>query len=135
MNAYLAGAAKLGAALGRDDTLPAWLAQGSQLGGVPRRSLGVIAALAALSLGATTLAGVGPKPLVLVTSGCFVMVYGLGAAAALKLLPRGGIAHRCAWISLVAVAGLFLTTGWYFVWPLLLAGAALLYLRAAGRGR
>lgn len=54
---------------------------------------------------------------------------------ALKLLPRGGIAHRCAWISLVAVAGLFLTTGWYIVWPLLLAGAALPYLRVAGRGR
>ncbi|AJX13570.1 putative amino acid transporter [Burkholderia ubonensis MSMB22] len=54
---------------------------------------------------------------------------------ALKLLPCGGIAHRCAWISLVAVAGLFLTTGWYIVRPLLLASAALLYLRVAGRGR
>ncbi|MDY7803401.1 amino acid permease [Burkholderia stagnalis] len=134
MNAYFAGAAKLGAALGRDGALPAWLAQGSQVGGVPRRSLGVIAALAALALVATTVADVGPKPLVLATSGCFVMVYGLGAAAALKLLPRGGIARRCAWVSLVAVAGLFLTTGWYFVWPALLAGGALLYLRAAARG-
>lgn len=134
MNAYFAGAAKLGAALGRDGALPAWLAQGSQIGGVPRRSLGVVAALAALAMVATTVADVGPKPLVLVTSGCFVMVYGLGAAAALKLLPRGGIARRCAWVSLVAVAGLFLTTGWYFVWPALLAGGALLYLRVAARG-
>ncbi|WP_455731232.1 APC family permease, partial [Burkholderia stabilis] len=132
MNAYFAGAAKLGAALGRDGALPAWLAQGSQVGGVPRRSLGVIAVLAAIALAATTISDVGPKPLVLVTSGCFVMVYGLGAAAALKLLPRGGIAYRCAWISLVAVAGLFLTTGWYLLCPLLLAGGALLYLQVAG---
>jgi len=109
MNAYFAGAAKLGAALGRDGALPGWLAQGSQVGGVPRRSL------AAVALAATTLAGVGPTPLVLVTSGCFVMVYGLGAAAALKLLPRGSVAYRCAWISLIAVAGLFVTTGWYVV--------------------
>lgn len=92
----------------------------------------MIAVLAAVALAATTLSDVGPKPLVLVTSGCFVMVYGLGAAAALRLLPRGGIAYRCAWISLVAVAGLFLTTGWYILCPLLLAGGALLYLRVAG---
>ncbi|MDN8010258.1 amino acid permease [Burkholderia multivorans] len=133
MNAYFAGAAKLGAALGRDGALPAWLAQGSQVGGVPRRSLGAIALLAAVALAATTLAGVGPTPLVLVTSGCFVMVYGLGAAAALKLLPRGSVAYRCAWISLIAVAGLFVTTGWYVVCPLLLAGGALLYLRMTVR--
>ncbi|RQU94556.1 APC family permease [Burkholderia cenocepacia] len=135
MNAYFAGAAKLGAALGRDGALPAWLAQGSQVGGVPRRSLGVIAVLAAVALAATALSDVGPKPLVLVTSGCFVMVYGLGAAAALKLLPRGGIAYRCAWISLIAVAGLFVTTGWYFLCPLLLAGGALLYLQITGPRR
>ncbi|WP_224020056.1 amino acid permease, partial [Burkholderia vietnamiensis] len=133
MNAYFAGAAKLGAALGRDGALPAWLAQGSQVGGVPRRSLGVIAALAAAALAATAFSDVGPKPLVLVTSGCFVMVYGLGAAAALKLLPRASAAYRCAWVSLIAVAGLFLTTGWYLFFPLLLAGAALLYLRLARR--
>ncbi|MCM3755176.1 hypothetical protein M3665_24970, partial [Bacillus licheniformis] len=62
-------------------------------------------------------------------------VYGLGAAAALKLLPRGGIAYRCAWISLIAVAGLFVTTGWYFLCPLLLAGCALLYLQVTGARR
>ncbi|MCA3790621.1 MAG: amino acid permease, partial [Burkholderia sp.] len=49
-----------------------------------------------------------------------------------KLLPRGSIAYRCAWVSLIAVAGLFLTTGWYFLFPLLLAGAALLYLQVTG---
>ena len=39
MNTYHAGAAKLGAALGRDAALPAWFAKGSQAGEIPRRSL------------------------------------------------------------------------------------------------
>ncbi|WP_323117946.1 APC family permease [Burkholderia alba] len=129
MNAYFAGAAKLGAALGRDGALPGWLAHGSQTGGVPRRSLALIAALAGCALVAAVVTGMGPKPLVLVTSGCFVMVYALGAAAAMKLLPRGSFAHRCSFVALVAVAGLFVTTGWYLAWPLALAAAALAYLR------
>jgi amino acid efflux transporter len=44
VNAYFAGAAKLGAALGRDGALPAWLAQGSSAGDVPRHGLAVVAA-------------------------------------------------------------------------------------------
>lgn len=39
MNAYFAGAAKPGAALGRDGGLPPWFGQGSSAGEVPRRSL------------------------------------------------------------------------------------------------
>jgi amino acid efflux transporter len=47
MNAYYAGAAKLGAALGRDGALPGWLARGSSAGEVPRRSLAVVSTLGA----------------------------------------------------------------------------------------
>ncbi len=129
MNAYYAGAAKLGAALGRDGALPAWLARGSSAGEMPRRSLAVVAGLAGLALAATTLAGVGPKPLVLLTTGCFVLVYALGTAAALRLLPRGGGAHRSALVALVFVAALLVMTGWYLTWPLVIAAAALVYLR------
>ena len=42
MNAYFAGTAKLGAALGRDGALPEWFARGSEAGEVPRRSLAVV---------------------------------------------------------------------------------------------
>jgi amino acid efflux transporter len=129
MNAYFAGAAKLGAALGRDGALPPWLAQGSRAGDVPRRSLFVIAALATFALVVVVLAGVGPKPLVLLTTGSFVTVYALGTAAALRLLPRHSWPHRCARIALVAVAGLCCATGWYLLWPLVVTGCALLYLR------
>ena len=129
MNAYYAGAAKLGAALGRDGALPEWLAHGSSVGDVPRRSLAVIAVLAGVAMLVTIVAGVGPKALVLITTGSFVTVYALGTAAALRLLPRGSGAHRCALVALVAVAFLLVMTGWYLLWPLFITASALLYLR------
>jgi amino acid efflux transporter len=133
MNAYYAGAAKLGAALGRDGALPSWLAHGSRAGDVPRRSLAVVAGLSALALAAVTIAGVGPRPLVLLTTGSFVTVYALGTASAVRLLPRGSWAHWCALIALIAVAALCLATGWYLLWPLAITGCALFYLQVRGR--
>ena len=129
MNAYFAGAAKLGAALGRDGALPAWLAKGSVAGDVPRRSLAAVTLLAALAMIGVALTGMGAKPLVMLTTGSFVTVYALGSAAALRLLPRGTAAHRCAVCALVAVAGLAAATGWFLLWPLFMSGCALLYLR------
>ncbi|GHF14664.1 amino acid permease [Streptomyces spiralis] len=129
MNAYFAGAAKLGAALGRDGALPAWLSQGSSVGEVPRRSLAVVAGLSGLALTVTAVAAVGPRPLVLLTTGSFVTVYALGTAAALRLLPRGTLPHRCALLALLAVAVLLVMTGWYLLWPLIVTASALCYLR------
>lgn len=133
MNAYFAGAAKLGAALGRDGALPAWLAAGSLAGDVPRRSLAVIGVLAAACMTGVAVAGVGPKPLVLLTTGSFVTVYALGCAAALRLLPRATAAYRCAQCALVCVIALCVATGWFLLWPLAMSGCALLYLRWNGR--
>ncbi|GGW61944.1 amino acid permease [Streptomyces caelestis] len=129
MNAYFAGAAKLGAALGRDGALPAWFSQGSSVGEVPRRSLAVVSGLSGLALTATTVADVGPQPLVLLTTGSFVTVYALGTAAALRLLPRGALPHRSALLALIAVAALLVMTGWYLLWPLTVTASALCYLR------
>ncbi|MFD9126935.1 APC family permease [Kitasatospora sp. NPDC059571] len=133
MNAYFAGAAKLGAALGRDGALPAWLARGSSAGEVPRRSLSLVTGLAAVALAVTTLVGVGPQPLVLLATGSFVTVYALGTAAAVRLLPRGGLPHRCALIALAAVAVLLAMTGRYLLWPLVVTAGALGYLRRRRR--
>ncbi|MDT0322210.1 APC family permease [Streptomyces millisiae] len=129
MNAYFASAAKLGAALGRDGALPPWLARGSVAGEVPRRSLAVVAGGSALSLAVVVALDLGPKPLVLLSTGCFVTVYAVGVAAALRLLPRRSPGWVAALVSLTAVLALFLMSGRYLLWPLLLAGAALLYLR------
>jgi amino acid efflux transporter len=133
MNAYYAGAAKLGAALGRDGALPAWLADGSRAGEVPRRSLAAVSIGGAASLAVVTVADVGVRPLVLLTTGCFVLVYALGTAAAIRLLPRGSLTRRLAFVALVAVAALLAATGVYLLWPLLLAAVALGYQRTFGR--
>ncbi len=135
MNAYLAGAARLGAALGQHGGLPGWLARGGSAGEVPRRSLALVAGLSALVMGVVLAARTGPTPLVMLTTGNFVLVYVLGTAAALRLLPRSDRAHRYARLSLVAVAGLLAAAGWYLLWPLLLATGALLYLRLRPTGR
>jgi amino acid efflux transporter len=129
MNAYFAGAAKLGAALGRDGALPAWLASGSSAGEVPRRSLAVVSSLSALALGVVALTAVGPRPLVLLTTGSFVLVYVLGTAAAVRLLPRRSLAHRAAIVALAAVVVLLFMTGVYMLWTLAIAVAALAYER------
>ncbi|MCI0688595.1 MAG: amino acid permease [Sporichthyaceae bacterium] len=125
MNAYFAGAAKLGAALGRDGALPAWFARGSQTGGVPRTSLAVVCGLASLALAAVAVAGVGVRPAVLLTTGSFVLVYVLGTAAAIRLLPRRTWSHRAAVVGFLAVVALLVLTGWYVLWTLIVVAGAL----------
>lgn len=138
MNAYYAGAAKLGAALGRDGALPAWLARGSVVGEVPRRSLGVVSVLGFAALFATVLTRTGAEPLVLLTTGSFVAVYAIGVAAAIRLLPRRSKGRAASFAALAAVLVLLAMSGGYLLWPLAVSGAALLYVgwrrRRAPRG-
>lgn len=129
MNAYYAGAAKLGAALGRDGALPAWLARGAATGAVPRRSLGVVALLGAASLAVVAATGTGTRALVLLTGGCFVLVYLVGTAAAIRLLPRRSPARGCAVAAFAAAVGLLAVTGWYVLGALVIAGGAVWYTR------
>lgn len=129
MNAYYAGAAKLGAALGRDGGLPSWLGRGSGTGQAPRRSLAVLGTSATAVLAVVVAAGIGTRPLVSLTTGLFVAVYLVGVAAAVKLLPRRSAPRAAAMVSLAAVIVLLVMSGLYLVWPVLVAGGALLYLR------
>jgi amino acid efflux transporter len=129
MNAYYAGAAKLGAALGRDQALPAWLARGSSAGEVPRRSLAVVSGTSAVALAAVAVVGVGPRPLVLLTTGSFVLVYLLGTAAAIRLLPKRSWSRRAAVVAFASSLFLLAATGVYLLWTLLVAVGALAYLR------
>jgi amino acid efflux transporter len=135
LNAYYAGAAKLGAALARDGALPAALARGSVAGEVPRRSLGLLGALALSGLLLDVAFEVGLSPLVFLTNGLFVTVYVVGAAAAVRLLPRRTKARAAAMVTLAVVAMLLVGSGPYLVWPLLVTGAALLYLRVSRRSK
>jgi amino acid efflux transporter len=128
MNAYFAGAAKLGAALGRDGALPSWLAHGSEAGGVPRRSLLTLASLTLVVLIVTDVAHIHVEPLVLMTTGAFVIVYILGTAAALRLLEAGSWGRRAALLALIFDILLLATTGVYLLWSIAIAVCAVIYL-------
>jgi amino acid efflux transporter len=133
MNAYFAGSAKLGAALARDGALPRWLARGATAGEVPRRSLALVASLATLSLVVAAVLGLGTRQLVLATTGAFVIVYILGCAAAVRLLPRRSWPRATAVIALVSSLALLAVTGWALLWAATVAVLALVYLRWRGR--
>jgi amino acid efflux transporter len=116
VNAYLAGASRLGAALARDGALP------KRFVGTPRKSLAFVTvgglASAALPMSLHT-------SLLLVT-GCFTLVYVLGTAAALRLLPAGW-SRRGAGVAFVAVLGLLWLNGAPALLSLGIAAAAIVY--------
>jgi amino acid efflux transporter len=125
INAYFAGGARLGAALARDGSLPAWLAHGSTAGEVPRRSLSVVALGGLTSLAVITLGDFSLNAPLLMTTGTFTLVYAVGTAAALKLLPRGTWVRRGAAVGFVATLALLVLTGTHLLGPALIGAGAL----------
>jgi amino acid efflux transporter len=116
VNAYLAGASRLGVALARDGALPA------RIVGTPRKSLafvtigGLVSALLPIDLHTS----------LLMVTGCFTLVYVLGTAAALKLLPAGW-SRRGAGVAFVAVLGLLALNGRPALLSLGFAAGAVVY--------
>ncbi len=135
INAYFAGGARLGAALARDGSLPTWLARGSSAGEVPRRSLAVVALGGFTSLLVITLGQLSLNAPLLMTTGAFSLVYAVGTAAALKLLPTGTWVRRGAGVGLVATLGLLGLTGTHLLGPALIGAGAVAWTAWHGRTR
>ncbi|WP_433302728.1 APC family permease [Actinoplanes sp. CA-030573] len=116
VNAYLAGASRLGAALARDGALPV------RVFGTPRKSLTFVlfASLASVALPFAL------KTSMLLVTGCFTLVYVLGTAAALRLLPAGP-SRAGAGVAFVAVIGLLVLTGPPALLSLVVAAGAIGY--------
>jgi amino acid efflux transporter len=116
VNAYLAGASRLGVALARDGALPA------RIVGTPRRSLAFV------TVGglASVLLPIDLHTSMLLVTGCFTLVYVLGTAAALKLLPAGW-SRRGAGVAFVAVVGLLVLNGPPALLSLGVAAGAIVY--------
>ncbi len=131
MNAYFAGASKLGSALGRDGALPLWLAEGSRAGEIPRRSLLVVTVLAAATWGISALAGLDFDVWMVLATGSFAMVYVLGTASAVKLFGAGWT-RTGAIIGLVTAIALTVSIGWAMLWSVVVSAAALTYLTLRG---
>jgi amino acid efflux transporter len=141
MNAYFAGGSRLAAALAREGSLPEWLAPGAGTGEAPRRGVVAIAAASMLSLLVTAVLGLGLSPLMLLATGCFTLVYVLGTASALRLLPRWSRAWWTAAVAFASVIGLLVANGLHALWALAIVSLSLLHHRwrtsapaSSGRG-
>ncbi|TJZ43605.1 APC family permease [Streptomyces piniterrae] len=139
VNSYLAGASRLGAALGRDGAAPRWLAKGGGPGEAPRRSLAVLggtAVLLATAAGFGGADGAGLEPLMRATATCLAAVTLAGLAAALVLLPRRTPLWCGVLASSVLTAAVLAFSGWLLLIPTALALASFCFLtlrRFAGR--
>lgn len=125
LNLYLGAFAKLGASLGRDGDLPRWMAAGAESGGIPRRSLGVVAGVLAVYLAALIAVDLNLTPFILIHTSCMIAIYVLGMIAAVRLLERWSVGWWLAVTSVVLVAGLVVLAGANLLFPLALAAAAL----------
>ena len=83
-------------------------------------ALGGLASLAVITVGDLSL----NAPL-LMTTGAFTLVYVVGTAAALRLLPRGTWVRRGAAVGFVATLGLLALTGTHLLGPALIGVGAL----------
>jgi amino acid efflux transporter len=118
INAYFAGASRLGAALSITGGMPRWL--GADIGDgrrTPRRALVVVAGLGLVVTVGEALLGLPTDATLLITTGTFALVYVVGTAAAVRLLP-GGWPRIAAVISFVASVGLVVLTGLPVLIPL-----------------
>jgi amino acid efflux transporter len=129
MNAYLAGASRLGAALARDSALPRLLAKGHRPGETPHRSLGLLLALSVLVSVCALVARVQLSQMMLAASACFVAVTVAGLIAALRLLSRSSAVWWGALFATGVMSIVLAFAGWFLLLPLLLGVAAIAWSR------
>lgn len=135
INAYFAGAARLGASLSLAGAMPEWLGGDLRAGADnPRRAL-VVVALGGLgvTIGGAAL-GARTDATLLVTTGTFALVYVVGTAAAVRLLP-GGWPRVAAVVSLVASCALVALIGPPVLLPVVTGLVGMAWSSARGRPR
>jgi amino acid efflux transporter len=136
VNTYIAGGARLGAALARDGALPAGLARGAAAGQVPHRSLFLLAGMTGLLTAVVIPFGLGLDTLMRATAACLAAVTLVGMAAAMRLLPRGGRHGRVLAGSAAVFTGVtMLSCGFFLLVPAVVAAVGVLVIRGRGRGR
>ncbi|MET8130093.1 amino acid permease, partial [Streptomyces sp. NPDC005231] len=125
MNAYLAGASRLGVVLARDGLLPSALAKGQGAGEVPRRSLALLFMLCAVVWATVPLIGARLEDLVLAASACCIAVTVAGLASGIRLLPHGSAVWWGAVLASVVTSVVLAFSGWFLLVPLAVGVLAL----------
>jgi amino acid efflux transporter len=77
--------------------------------------------------------GIGLTDFMLLTTGGFTLVYVLGCAAAVRLLPRRTWGWWMAVVALASVLALLAMTGLHVAWAVAVAAAGLFYRRRVER--
>ncbi|MHC5262685.1 APC family permease [Streptomyces sp. UC4497] len=125
VNAYLAGASRLGEALGRQGAMPRGITTQSPGDGVPRRSLTVVT-LASVSITmAAALGLIGLDGLLRATSACLAAVTLAGLASATVLLRGRTLLRISAAASCGVVGTVLVFCGPFLLVPAVLAAAAI----------
>jgi amino acid efflux transporter len=106
MNVYTAAAAKLAAALATQRALPGWLAGDSDRS-VPRRPLFGLGVTACFLLGALAFGVSSTGDLIRATSACFIAVYVLALASAVRMLAGRLRATAVLALALICVVAVF----------------------------
>jgi amino acid efflux transporter len=106
MNVYTAAAAKLAAALATERALPGWLA-GDSYRSVPRRPLFALGVTACFLLGALAFGVSSTGALIRATSACFIAVYVLALASAVRMLAGRLRATAVLALALICVVAVF----------------------------
>ena len=122
MNVYMGGSAKLAAALAHEGALPRWLG-GDGHRSIPRRPLLVLAIVGGVLLLALGAGFSSAADLVRATSACFVSVYVLSLASAVRILA--GWTRVAAGVSLALVACVAVFSSTFLLVPLAAAAVAL----------
>lgn len=122
MNVYLGGTAKLVAALSQARAFPRWLGADAYRS-VPRHPLALIAVVGTVIL-CGLLAGISSTDaLVRATSSCFISVYVLVLASAVRILDGKGRVMALVTLALTIVVTAF--SGWYLLVPAVAGTVAL----------
>jgi amino acid efflux transporter len=131
LNTYIAGGARLGAALADQGSLPQIFAKGGAAGEVPRRSLTLLAVLTALVTVATVVFAVDLDTLLRATSACLAAVTIVGTAAAVRVLPPGSAGRRLAMVATAFAVAVLASCGVFLLVP---AGIGLVVVAVMVRG-
>ncbi|MGP4088135.1 MULTISPECIES: APC family permease [Streptomyces] len=125
VNAYLAGAARLGEALGHQGALPLGIITGAAgATAVPRRSLTVVTLASAVITVTAAFRLIGLDSLLRATSACLAAVTLAGLASATVLLQGRTLLRISAAASCLVVGTVLIFCGPYLLVPTALAGAA-----------
>jgi amino acid efflux transporter len=134
LNTYIAGAARLGETMANEGAIPSWFGKKPEAGQIPRRSLGLLAALVTLFFLAVLSTRASLGAIITFPSSCYITVTVGGLLASIKLLPRGFVTVSALTASFL-LAAVLLSTGWALTLPLTLTAGALLYRARNGNGR